>query len=292
MRLLILFSAWLPDDSENARQWGNHYLGLLGSEYADCDKIVGINHGCAPWFAAACAALPNVLHLEQVSGEMHINSDAAGYQACLRHAAGRLGDYDMVLFLHTKGASKPFESLEGLRWYFGGRLLTREVARRSHEAVPHGVHTVHLHPTAFRQNFRKFRRQLGTWAPTARPIMLNVSFTIYYVSSSLLRQGLAVLPESFLRNNLSGEFDRFLFELTFPSLLLSLGGDLNVLGEHNYNDNVSRHMAYNYDMFHNTEMVLAYWNDYRSNIDFDQPVYPMVFGPIDEVRHISANFSW
>jgi hypothetical protein len=33
--------------------------------------------------------------------------------------------HDMVLFLHTKRASKPFESLAGLlRWYFGGRLLT------------------------------------------------------------------------------------------------------------------------------------------------------------------------
>jgi hypothetical protein len=51
-------------------------------------------------------------------------------------------------------------------------------------------------------------------------------------------------------------------------------------------------MADNYDMIHSTERVLASWNDYRSNIDFDQPVYPMVFGPIDEVRHISANFTW
>lgn len=291
MKLLVLFSAWIPDASDNSVRWANYYYDLLNTSFSSCHKIIAINHGCDSDAAAKFRELPNLLALSHVPPSLHVDSDAAGYQLCLKLARDISDSYDMVLFLHTKGVSKPFDSLEGFRWLFGNTLLSPEIAERAEKTHPDSLHAVFLHPPTFNADFRKFAAYLHRLDPTAKPVMANVTYTVYYVSTTLLRRVLNKLPMSFYETNINTEFDRFYFELIWPSLLLSLHGGLSILGDAKYNPKLNSGCSSNYDLSHNTQMVRDYHQLYLKDVYFHQPIAPMIFGPVDEISRINIRFS-
>ncbi len=292
MKTLVLFSAWVPDDTYNSICWANFYLTLLNEELGDADKIIGINYGTCSTFIEKCEGVKNVLQVVRVDVTSHINSDAAGYQACLRSALPMLHLYDNVLFLHTKGVSKEYDTLEGFRWYFTNKLFDISVAKRCAEISVNGLFAVHCHPPTYRSDYLCFRDRMLELGFQNRLVMLNVTYTIYYVSAPLLIKCMEFLGNDFLVKPVSEKYDRFLFELFFPSVLLSIGADLIILGDHKYNEKLSKYLSYNYDLHHSSEVVNRYWNEFRSESQFDQPIVPMIFGPIDEVSNLTLNYSW
>ncbi len=120
--------------------------------------------------------------------------------------------------------------------------------------------------------------------------MLNVTYTVYSCAADLLNNSLLTLGDEFLNENLSRRYDRFFFEQMLPSILITLGGDLNTLGDSKYNNLLNRSVSYNYDLAHNTAIVNHLYRDYVDAREYYQIAVPMVFGPVDEVAKITLMF--
>jgi hypothetical protein len=291
MRVLILFAAWMPDSSDNSKLWSKYYFDILSNEFGSCDKIIAFNHGSHPHFEEEFRSLPSVLCVDRVSKEMHINSDAAPYQLCLMHARPHLENYDLVLFLHTKGASKDFIHLEGFRWYFGNKLFNQSSLTEAYQKSPNGCHMVYCHPPTFGVDVRQFNSFIRASHQDVRPFMLNATYTVYACPSSLLARAIDCLPANFFTQNIGAKYNRFFFELIFPSLLISLGGVINPLGDSNFNPLLNRYVSYNYDLSHNTALTIQLWNGYLLDHTYEQAAIPMMFGPLEEVSKVQINYS-
>jgi hypothetical protein len=222
---------------------------------------------------------------------MHINSDAAGYQAALKLASSQLSAYKVVLFLQSKGVTKTFADLEGFRWYFGQKLLNTE-SLTTIEAEPRGiVSAVFCHPPTFGSDVAVLKRTMREIDVSLRPFALNLTYTVYACDAALVARLLALLGPSFFTENINARFNRFYFELTFPSLLISIGGALRVLSAGALNPALNPELSYNYDLPHSSAVVVAMLERYNTQPDFEPHPVPMIFGPIEQVRDCRVNFS-
>lgn len=105
---------WIPQNSVNL---GYYYLDLIEKNFNSDDVFIGINRGTDINFIEVVKN--KFKNVKEVEPELHINSDASGYQAALSILNK---DYDFLVFGHTKGAS--YDSLNRSEFY---RNLNKKV---------------------------------------------------------------------------------------------------------------------------------------------------------------------
>ena len=291
MRLLILFSAWAPD-SEDGMRWCDFYADWLDNNFAADDKIVVENCGSTPSASDRFGGLKGAIsHLVAPEG-LHIGSDASGFQVALEAAVDRLDKYDVVLFVHTKGASHPFSENDGLRRNLTENILNRE--RLFQAATASGASLIcqqgHLPqaPGSIDET-RQVCRLLGL---PERPLTLVATYTLYAVSASRLLDALSGASPCLYRDNLETiGYNRHFFEGAFPSVLSHEVDNLIYLVGAEPHSSLNQSVCADVFPKHNSFLCKKEFDRYRMVGElYMQGPTPYIFGPASALEQIDIRY--
>ena len=293
MRLLILFSAWAPSSGPYT-PWLDFYIQQLNIEFPDDEKIVAVNCGSASWVHESLQRINNLRDLIDAPDHLEVGSDASGFQACLLQARPILSDYDVVLFVHTKGASYRWEDYQALRNRLSETILNR---RSLYEAFNCG-HTKLVsdrgHLPQYPGSYEEVRNLASFMLRAPRSFTFAATFTNFAISASSLRQSIICAPADLFTSNLRNlGFNRFFFEGPFPSVLSHEVQKLQFLGGAEFQSTLSSSVSFDAFPSHNSNMVLAEFSRFQTNKDgFEPRIFPYVFGPAAILRDVKVQFGY
>lgn len=295
MKLLVLFAAWAPAEeeglSENSHRWLDYYSWVLSYLFKDDDVCVVVNensHARTEEFFSS----PNIISIERTDAVFNMNSDASAYQSCLTKCRPIIAEYDTVLFLHTKGISYDFASLEQFSALLRQGVLNRAAVAAEFEdgAQKLVAHSAHMSQSAQSINFSNdLARESGL---TTDVVNFAATYSIYYVSARTLAQTLAGMPEKFLQENLeSVGRNRFFFEGDFPSLLGGFGAQPVPMVGTSQQPGANSYISYDAYPAHNSAIVLREYGKWtRGPATYVQHPVPYLFGQPAFVDAVSMSF--
>lgn len=292
-RLLILVAAWAPDAGEGTRKTFDWYRHEVLDRFPLADKIIAFNHGSAAETHDILLGASNVVATCVVAPEMHIDSDAAPYQAALKLARPILANYDAVLFVQTKGVSYDFDGFDAVRQefateFFGNPRLFEELSTSEPRLVCH-----HVHLDCYHHSIRfldSFARHVGIDRPV---LSFGATYAIYGCTTAALLPLLDLMPAWFLDENIaSWGCNRYFFEGLFPSLVVSLGADLRLVGPCQANPALNADMSYGYDTPHTNALAAREYQAYREQgAAYRQVPLPYIHSGPDIATRLSVAFS-
>lgn len=290
MKLLVLLSAWAPDESENSRRWIEWYRQVLTDIYGADDKIVVLNHGTHPLAAEIWGRLPKTIGLHTVPEALHINSDASGYQVALDAARDRIGQYDAVMFVHTKGMSHRFGDYDFLRplmretIFNRAEVLARIAAGRRPTLACFRGHMADSFGSI--RACRAFAREAGINSPVFN---FGATLTLYAVDARTLATFLDRVPAHYLRRNLAElRQNRFFFEGIVPSMLVMLGARPLFMEPPAFAESLNDNVSYNDNPPHNSALVAREWFRREEQGVYYEPIpIPYVFATSSGNPHVS-----
>lgn len=230
-RILVIFAGWVPN-SEDKAKWASLFSRVLADDLGTHDKILIFNHGCDGVLPEALASIPNVVTTGVVEERLNMGSDASGYQLGLALARSSLDEYDSVLFVHSKGASRNFieysQIIEGFR-----QVLFPMVSSGPIDG-PECLFAMQAFLTPHSKSIRDLRKMCEMSDSVPGP-SVTVTSSIYAVSASVLGKCLSTLPDEFFQSSLEGfGFDPWFFESVFPGVLVSHGADIRFAGKNEF----------------------------------------------------------
>jgi len=268
------------------------YRNLLEQNFADDDKIICINCGSPAWVERELGSISHTLSLTRAPSELSLDSDASGYQTCLKVALDRLEKYDAVLFMHSKGASYDWERSQSIRVALCRTIFDRHKLQAAFAAE--GSQLV-----ADRGHLPQTPRSWDEVAHAARLLGLPehifcfaATFSLFAVTAKCLRNVLVNSPSAFTDRNLGDiGFNRYFFEAAFPSLLAHKVDHIKFLGGTEYDTTLSRSVSVDAFPLHNSMMVLREFQRYREGPNtFIPKAFPYVFGPASIIAQIKVQF--
>ncbi|WP_123834395.1 hypothetical protein [Methylobacterium currus] len=292
MRILILFSMWAPDDSENSRKWLEYYKYILRNNFKEDDKFISIN-GCKDLIDASnLNDIENLIGSSRVADDMVIDSDASGYQHALRHCNNIIAQYDAVCLFHTKGISYNFEDSAGLRIELSENIFDRE--RVTSELVRHDKSIVALkgYMAPSSGAIRHFIDLAADANIHHSCIHYAATLTLYAVSSAALCDLMACLPDRIMSQNLKsiGE-NRYFFEAMFPSLLTAIGARPVFLCGEQFEESANCNVSYDALSAHNSAIVSREFFRCREQGSlYQHRPFPYVTGTQEQVAKINIIF--
>lgn len=229
IKKIVLFAAWVPANAPDTNRWSKEYIEILTDDLGQDDKIIAVNPGCCPEFRKSLFLVPRVLKIIDVPQSQHIGSEASAYQVALGAAKDVLADYDVALFLHSKGVSHKFDELSPLITHFRNKLLAPDILDQMHYENPQSIYVVDAAPLPQSVSIQSVSHLLKTAGINATGVGLMITSTIYAVSTNVLIPALRGLPSTFFSCNLQADygFDRWFFEATFSGLLTAHGADVS-----------------------------------------------------------------
>lgn len=292
-RLLILVAAWAPDAGEGTRKTFDWYRREVLDRFPKADKIIAFNHGSAVEMHEILLGAGRVVGTCIVAPEMHIDSDAAPYQAALRLARPILADYDAVLFVQTKGVSYDFDGFDAVRQelvaeFFDNPRLFEALSEPGARFVSHRVHMdCYHHSIRFLEGFAG---QAGIDRPT---ISFGATYAIYGCTTAALVPLLDLMPAWFLDENIaSWGCNRFFFEGVFPSLIVSLGAELRLIGPCEANPALNANLSYGFHTPHTNALAAREYQAYRDQgAAYRQVPIPYIHNGPDIATQLTVAFS-
>jgi len=226
MKHCVLVSAFCPPTPVAGRV-GRECLRLIERYHADSRVFVGLQPGFDPQFEAALREAPFEVEIGRVEERLAVDSDLSGYVTALDLLRRSRERYDVVWFVHTKGASREtFEEYDFIR-----EILEREVWARREDAErvfreneEVGVIGNHMSLAQFDHQVSDAHRlrQMCDLSPSFVPFTVFQTHPIF--RGEVVHRFLERCDESFFTKNLLElHFDRFFFESTFPSICTMLG---------------------------------------------------------------------
>jgi hypothetical protein len=292
-RLLILVAAWAPDAGEGTRKTFDWYRREVLDRFPLADKIIAFNHGSAAEMHDILLGASNVVATCIVPPEMHIDSDAAPYQAALRLARPILPNYDAVLFVQTKGVSYEFDGFDAVRQefiaeFFDNPRLFDELSGSGPRFVSHRVHMDCYHHSI--RFLDAFAQRVGIDRPT---LSFGATYAIYGCTTAALVPLLDLMPPWFLHENIvSWGCNRFFFEGLFPSLIVSLGAELRLIGPCQPHPALNADMSYGFDTPHTNALAAREYQAYRDHgAAYRQVPIPYIHSGPDIATKLNVAFS-
>jgi hypothetical protein len=292
MRTLVIFAAWAPDSSENTQRWLDWYVDILNSSFIDCDKIISVNYKSSDIVISNLKIVINPSAIVHVSANMHVNSDACGFQVALNYCRDSLKNYDYVFFMHTKGISYDFGSYDPIRAELSETIFKYSsiykilfeqkrvvLCQRGHMANSRGSIT----------ECRSFADKIGVTSPTFN---FAAGLTLFYAPTVLVSDFLDRCPQNFLHENLNDQgFNRFFFEGLFPSILVMMGAAPTFCRNEGFDDALNAHISFDARPAHNAALV---WHEYvrreREGSRYAQVPVPYVFGDAEKLANIEIAY--
>ncbi len=287
---LVLFACWVPDDSENSIQWTDFYYKVASENLAESDIIIAFNDGCSEKAKEKFLSSKNIISWAEVKKDHVVSSDASGFQLCLEKCQNILANYEKVLFLHTKGVTKSFESYSGFRWLFGNKIMNDIALNNISSQTPEFLAGIYFHAPTYGTEVRTYS-QLTSDIGFKLPFLFNVTYTIYVTSASVLSRLLLRHGNFITKIKIQDKYDRFFFEHFFPSLLVGTGANLMSLDTCKLNPELNPNLSYNYDLSHCTKIVMSLYEKWKAGSLSEQFPVPMIFGELDKVKNLHVRFN-
>lgn len=285
MRLLILFSMWVPDQSENSKNWIDYYVSAMHNNFDGDDKFFAINGNEHAINKDQIRSLRNVVGISTVPDGMIISSDASGYQHALRECDSILSNYDAVCFFHSKGVSYNFDHMGHMRQGLDGSVFDRPrlVDGLSNDPASLTAITGFVSPSAVaNRSFSRLEARCGVENPS---VHFCASFTLYAVRSKVLIDLMNSLPEEYKNQNLNSVgVDRYFFEGSFPSLLGSKGAVPHFLSGEELSGSVNEDASFDALPSHNAALVSKEFREKKKlGPNYTPIALPYVFCPADKI---------
>jgi hypothetical protein len=290
---LLIFAAWVAPDKPDTAIWRNYYLSLLSDRFGSIDKVVSVNPGCDPTFAAALENIPNVVALEHVAPENNSRSDAAGYQLGLWNAQLRLPGYDVAMFGHCKGSSHAFKDFEFIANDQIDGCLNIDRIEEAFRINRNAIYARNASMPNTMVHIKQFHRLLDMCGISGPQVCFTVPYTMFSVSAAFLSSALQQMPEELITSSLhSLGFNRYFFEFLFPSLLVAAGADLSILDSPRAIDATWPDVTYDVLPRHNSALVLREMGRKKvAGETYVQQPIPCVFGSNDAIQSVRVKFS-
>jgi hypothetical protein len=290
---LLLFAAWVAPAKPDTAVWRDYYLSLLSGRFGSIDKVISVNPGCDPEFAAALENISNVVALEHVAPENDSRSDAAGYQLALWNAQLRLPSYDVVMFGHCKGSSHAFKDLEPIASDQINGCLDIDSIEAAFRKDPNGMYVRSASLPSTLVHVMELQKLLDMCAISGPHVCFTVPYTMFSVSAGFLNSTLEKLPEALITASIKSlGFNRYFFESMFPSLLMATGARLSFLDSPRAIDATWPDVTYDALPRHNSALVLREMARKKTGGQtyVQQPV-PCVFGSNQAIEAVRIKFS-
>lgn len=292
MRLLILFSMWAPDISDNSKRWLDYYKSILNDRFKNDDKFISINGNRERITSSYLDGFDNLLGVSNVPPEMVINSDASGYQYALIKCHSILNKYDAICFFHTKGISYDFDFAAGIRAEIERSIFDRDRLLDGMRRREKTIVAIKGHASPSSEANERFINLAKTCGISGRHVNYCATLTLFSVSSDVLIDLLNCLPYEIKRKNLleAGQ-DRYFFEAAFPSLLSAKGAAPIFLCGQELQPGLNHRVSFDAYPAHNSAIVIGEFDKTRQfpNTYFCHAI-PYIFGQPDEVKNMTIVF--
>jgi hypothetical protein len=217
----VVFSSYVPN--VQALLVAKQFLEVFRGRFADCDFFVGINAGSLPeWEVALRESGLRKMRIGNVSPELVVDSDVAGFQQALDLMRREGKEYRLVWMGHTKGVTANHPELRSHlieRFYLDRDYIARmfddpRVGSFGYNmTIDQGLAEIDARMDSLL--FRFPYRGIGTF----------YLHTFYVLRGSIVKQFLDGCTEEFFARNLVSElgFDRYFFERDFSRLADKFG---------------------------------------------------------------------
>lgn len=223
MNIAIAFSSYIPNnDKLYVGQWFLDKINLLKS-FVNIEVFCGVNYGsCQQWINKISQS--NFVY-DIVPKNLHIDSDASGYQLALKLIKNSNKDFDYIFFIHTKGGVNDRDSfyIELDNLFFNNQSFINILDRLKDEKyggyAPWFTFTtgpkINSLDTFYKFNFTPF---FG---------MFLQSF--YVIKYSIIKEFLYNCSNDFYEKNLVTElgFDRYFFERDMATIINRMGKEMS-----------------------------------------------------------------
>jgi hypothetical protein len=293
MKILLLFSAWAPDDRENSKRWLYWYKEVVDSQFHEEEKFISVNYGSHACVYETFKTSHNLLEIETVTSKLHVNSDAAGFQLSLGRCRKIISKYDYVLFLHTKGISYSFLSYALLAPALKAALLDKSTVFGQGPVHPSSIICYRGHMVSELNSIvecEKFARGLNiktsvfNWA---------AGMTLYYAPAAHLMSVIERPPEDFwTKNLLSLGQNRFFFEGVLPSLLVMTGARPVFVEGIEFDPKLNNQISYDNRPKHCSAIVISEFGRREAQGDqYNQHPIPYIFCDHDDTYKSKISFA-